>query len=305
MGETTGISWADHTFNPWRGCTKVSDGCKHCYAETLSLRNPGTLGVWGPRGSRSPAAESYWRQLRKWNAAAAKDGVRRRVFCASLADVFEGQDTMPAASRPIVQAARERLWGEIEACPALDFLLLTKRPENAAALVPLSWCVTGWPRNVWMGTSAENQAAADERIPKLLAIPAAIRWVSYEPALGLVAFRPSWVLGYDFDGGRSVTRPRLDWIVVGGESGPHARPFAVAWARSVVEQCLAAGIAPFVKQLGARPFSPVDRITSRGYDGSLGPTPQGSSRFLNDRAGADPAEWPADLRVQEFPKVAP
>lgn len=165
MGQDSKIEWTHHTFNPWRGCTKVSDGCKHCYAETMSKRNPSVLGVWGPRGRRVVAAESYWRQPLAWNCDAEQAGERRRVFCASLADVFEGPETMPAESWPVVEAARARLWRLIEVTPWLDWLLLTKRPVNAAqnSYVPITWWER-WPDNVWIGTSVENQAAADERI---------------------------------------------------------------------------------------------------------------------------------------------
>jgi len=108
------------TFNMWRGCTKVSTGCKNCYAEALSGRNPGTLGVWGPRGRRIVAAEAYWRQPVRWNKDAEAAGIRRKVFCASLADVFEGRDTMPEQDWEAVDAARERLWALIQATPHLD-----------------------------------------------------------------------------------------------------------------------------------------------------------------------------------------
>ena len=298
MGEQTNISWCDATFNPWRGCTKVSDGCRHCYAEQLSARNPAVLGSWGPRGSRAPAAESCWRQLRKWNQAAAQEGVRRRVFCASLADVFEGDETMPAESRPIVHAARGRLWREVEACLWLDFLLLTKRPENVAAMVPASWMAGAWPRNAWIGASAEDQPNLKQRAPHLLALPAPVRFLSCEPLLGPLDLSQVMRWGGGWRG--------VDWGIVGGESGSHARPLDIAWARSIVGQCRAAVVACFVKQLGARPV--LAEATLAEWPGHVrftgdGPGANRGRVILAHRSGADPAEWPADLRVQQWPEV--
>lgn len=249
MGAESKIEWTHHTFNPWRGCTKVSAGCKHCYAETMSGRNPAVLGVWGPKGTRVVAAESYWRQPLKWNAAAAAAGERHRVFCASLADVFEGVDTMPRSEFPKVDTARERLWELIEQTPNLDWLLLTKRPENVNWFVPTAWIVSGFPPNVWIGTSVEDQAAADERIPHLLKVPARVRFLSCEPLLGPVDLEqagaiesagPAWA-GYN---------AHIEWAIVGGESGGNARPMVNRWARSLRDQCVAASVPFFFKQHG-------------------------------------------------------
>jgi protein gp37 len=257
MAENSAIEWTHHTFNPWRGCTKVSEGCKHCYAETLSGRNPKSLGVWGPRGSRSIAAESYWKLPAKWNAAAKAAGERHRVFCASLADVFEGPDTMPEADWPLVQQARKRLFNEICLTPHLDWLLLTKRPENAlqlmveAGLYATTNADLPCPQpNLWIGTSVENQAAADLRIPQLMAVPAAVRFLSCEPLLGPVDLRGDGVstvpaLDTFMDG-----RTAIDWVIVGGESGPNARPMHPAWARSIRDQCERAGVPFLFKQWG-------------------------------------------------------
>lgn len=295
MGEITGISWCDHTFNPWRGCTRVSPGCQHCYAETMSGRNPKTLGVWGPRGLRAPAAESYWRQPLKWHRDAIAAGVRRRVFCASLADVFEGDDTMPAESRAVVHAARNRLWSLIDSTPGLDWLLLTKRPENIARMLPPGWLTSPRP-NVWLGTSVEDEPRA-ERIDHLRIVPAAIRFLSLEPLLGPLD-------NLQLDG--------ISWAIIGGESGAHARPMEVAWVRSIIAQCAAARVACFVKQLGAHPL--VDdayRIVGCGrtWPVSVGfesehptnPLRPPYRALLAHRAGADPTDWPHDLRVQQFP----
>lgn len=321
MGEGSHIQWTHHTFNPWRGCTHVSPGCEHCYAEALSKRNPATLGTWGANGERVMAAESYWRQPERWNRAAEKAGERHRVFCASLADVFE--------DRPELWDPRVRLFSLIARTPHLDWLLLTKRPENAKKLIggAAMWCdvdqglhydgfdlVDAWPwPNVWLGTTVEDQRRADERIPVLLDTPAAVRFLSCEPLLGPVdldVHLPAAPNGYHCErgdhewSGPALTdpciqcglerdRPYIDWLIVGGESGPKARPMDLAWARSLVEQGRAAGVATFVKQLGARP---VWRTRAQQEPGRSA-TPWATRH----RAGGDPDEWPADLRVREFP----
>jgi protein gp37 len=277
-----GISTTGYTFNHVRGCTKVSQGCRNCYADQMSGRNPGTLGVWGPRGTRVIAAESYWRQPLRWNADALAAGERRKVFCASLADVFEGDDTMPAESREPVAAARERLWGLIEQTPGLDWLLLTKRPQNAARLAPARWAER-WPDNVWLGTSVENQEAAEERIPELLKVPARVRFLSCEPLLGPVDLS-RWVRagGEPLDWAPDGDAPPGDynpvlqqwetraddggihWVIAGGESGPKARPMHPGWARSLRDQCAAAGVPYFYKQWGE--WAPVDyEVHARDY----------------------------------------
>jgi len=263
MAADTRIEWCHATFNPWRGCTKVSQGCKHCYAETMSGRNPRTLGEWGPRGTRVIAAESYWRQPVKWNAEAQAAGERRRVFCASLADVFESADTMPPDAWGPVEVARERLFHLIEQTPALDWLLLTKRPENIPYMAPPWWYQEGWPANVWIGTSVENQEAADERIPYLLRVPARVRFLSCEPLLGPLDLSsylvPQWYsedrpapkgIGFPETVQAARLRPRVDWVIVGGESGPKARPMHPNWAVSLRDQCMIAGVAFHFKQWG-------------------------------------------------------
>lgn len=295
MGIETKIQWCHHTWNPWRGCTKVSPGCANCYAETQSRRNPAVLGEWGPEGRRVLAAENYWKLPHQWHRAAVAAGEGRRVFCASLADVFEDNDQ--------VVDARERVWDTIDQTPALDWLLLTKRPENLGHMVP--WCRDHagqyrerfWP-NVWLGTSVEDQARADERIPKLLEIPAAVRFLSIEPLLGPIDLGRCWWR----TNGESEASPYfdarigIDWVIVGGESGPDARPCDLAWIRSIVEQCKAAGVACFVKQIGSRPA--VQTGWTGGPYWAEYPITLGQ---LHDPKGGDPDEWPADLRVREFP----
>jgi protein gp37 len=225
MAEKTSIAWTDHTFNPWWGCEKVSPGCKHCYAEALSARM-GKKKLW--RGERE-RTKGPWRDVPKWNAAAIAAGQRARVFCASMADFFE--------DRPELAEWRAEAWELIRRCRALDWQLLTKRPENIARMLPADWG-RGWP-HVWLGASTENQERADERIPILAAIPARIRFVSYEPALGPVEF-------YD-----SERWPPIHWVIYGGESGPGRRPDNPDWASDMRGQCIEMGAAFFYKQSSA------------------------------------------------------
>jgi protein gp37 len=231
------IEWTDHTFNPWWGCQRVSPGCEHCYAETLAHRY--NFKVWGPAKTtnRRMMSENYWKQPARWNKAAEAAGTRPRVFCASMADVFE--------EHAEVEEARERLRELIDDTPNLDWLLLTKRPENVMFMVG-DWAYThvGIPRNVWIGTSVEDQKRADERIPHLLKIPAKVRFLSCEPLLGPVDLGN--VRGYP----RWLVMDKLHWVIVGGESGPGARPMSADWARSLRDQCNAAGVAFHFKQWG-------------------------------------------------------
>lgn len=314
MGERSQIEWTHHTFNPWWGCQRVSPGCEHCYAETFSKRVG--LKVWGPESagiSRRFFGDKHWNEPRRWNAAAERAGERHRVFCASMADVFE--------DRADLVGHRERLFRLITETPSLDWLLLTKRPENVRRFWPLAWRpdypeaaafgAPPRPTNVWLGTTVEDQQRAGERIPHLLACRdlASVLFVSYEPALGPVDFAPA--LGAH--GYVSMSSLRVDWIIIGGESGPGARPFDLAWARSTIEQCRAAGVAVFVKQLGARPvdsewragrYAPEDR-RSLAAVGALG-LPKGATPpnlvLLRDRKGGDLAAWPEDLCVREYPR---
>jgi protein gp37 len=332
VAENTNIQWTDHTFNPWRGCTKVSDGCKFCYAEKLSERNHATLGVWGPSGSRPVGSESYWKAPLKWNREAQEAGERRRVFCASLADVFEGEETMPASAVAPVTAARRRLFETIDATPHLDWLLLTKRPENIERLWPFGWYDGRftWP-NLWLGTSVEDQAAADRRIPELLKVPAAVRFLSCEPLLGPVDldlsypcptcggrggglnFGPASMDDGAWDCGRCEGTGAIpfgnipEWVIVGGESGPNARACDLRWVRDIVAQCRRAGVPVFVKQLGSVPVMDEAEWRALGTSPMLNAANHAKAPastvpiLMRDRKGGDMAEWPADLRVREFP----
>lgn len=238
MGADTKIEWADHTFNPWMGCTKVSPACDHCYAEVSTPAR--ALGVaWGANEERRRTSEATWRQPLAWNRKAAREGRRFRVFCASLADVFENQ--VPASWRV-------DLWTLIHDTPHLDWLLLTKRPQNIQRMLP-PFGKPAWPwPNVWLGMTVENQAEADRRIPHLLAVPAVRRFLSCEPLLGPVDLRQWW--RNDVPGGSYMHGNGLHWIIAGGESGPKARASHPDWFRSLRDQCEAAGVPFFFKQWG-------------------------------------------------------
>lgn len=229
MARDSAIEWTDHTFNPWWGCAAVSPACDHCYAEALAKR----FGhqTWGAKAPRRFFGDAHWSEPMAWNAAALRSGHRARVFCASMADVFE--------KRAELDIHRERLWRLIRATPALDWLLLTKRPQLIASRLPLDWD-SGYS-NVWLGTTAENQVEADRRLPHLLKIPAAIHFVSAEPLLSGVDLS-SWLSG-------GVSR-RLGWVIAGGESGPKSRPSDPTWFRNLRDQCLAAGVPFHFKQWG-------------------------------------------------------
>lgn len=226
MGADSGIEWTHDTFNPWRGCVKVSPACTHCYAETWAKRTG--KPIWGPEAAREQAAEAYWKKPLDYNAAAILGGAPRRVFCSSLADVFE--------DRAELVAPRQRLFELIEYTDGLDWLLLTKRPENMTRLAPAAWR-EAWPHNVWAGTTAEDQDWYNERWRHLSMVPAAVRFISAEPLLG--------PLRIDVSSGR-----RPDWVIAGGESGGRARPMNPSWARSLRDQCQAEGIAFHFKQWG-------------------------------------------------------
>ncbi len=225
MGQKSAIAWTDATFNPWWGCTKVSSGCERCYAETFSKRVG--QNVWGPQSERRLFKDKHWNEPLKWNKAAAASGKPFRVFCASMADVFE--------DRRDLDAPRERLFKLIEDTPALTWLLLTKRPENMRMLAPSRWDFK-WPTNVIAMTTVENQENANIRLPHLEKVPAKLRGVSYEPAIGPV--RVSW------------SRFKINWVIAGGESGAGSRPMPLEWARDVRDDAQAGGTKFFMKQLG-------------------------------------------------------
>lgn len=238
MAENSKIEWTHHTFNPWIGCQKVGPGCDHCYAEAMMDTRLGRV-EWGPHAARSRTSHSYWRKPLAWSAAAKAAGQRHRVFCASLADVFDNHAS-------ILPEWRDDLWSLIAATPHLDWMLLTKRPGNIANMLPVPFDFEKQYPNVWLGCTVVNQAEADRDVPKLLAVPAAVRFLSMEPLLGQVDLT-RWI-GVEGDG--AGVGFGLDLVICGGESGPGARPMHPDWARSLRDQCVAAGVPFFFKQWG-------------------------------------------------------
>lgn len=222
MAQQSAIQWTDHTFNPWWGCTKVSQGCKHCYAETLANRYG--HGVWGPNTERRLFGDKHWAEPLRWNKSAAAANQRAKVFCASMADVFE--------DNPALDSERQKLWSLIAETPWLDWQLLTKRPQHVNVMVP--WA-NDWPANVWIGTSIENTDAALERLPYIQRIPAAIRFLSCEPLIGPL---------------QAIDLTHVQWVIAGGESGAGHRPCNPEWVRDLRDQCQDAGVAFFFKQWG-------------------------------------------------------
>jgi protein gp37 len=246
MSESTNIEWCDSTFNPWIGCTKVSPACDHCYAEVSTAAR--SLGVtWGPRNDRHRTSLKNWDQPLKWErdheAFFAVHGRRRRVFCASLADVFDIE--VPAAWRM-------DLFSLISQTPNLDWLILTKRIGNVMPMCSGDGLMFDMIcQRVWLGATIVNQEEADRDIPKLLTVPAAVRFLSMEPLLG-----PVHIMGWlDVEascpcGEMSCDHEAIDWVIVGGESGHKARPMHPDWVRSLRDQCAAAGVPFLFKQWG-------------------------------------------------------
>ena len=287
------IEWTDETWNPVTGCTKVSAGCKHCYAEQLFPRPyPGrafTDVQLHPERLKRPC---HWRKP-------------RRVFVNSMSDLFH---------EAVPDEFLDRVFAVMALSPQHTFQVLTKRPERmrdyllalqdnedvgtepwadaAVATVgdPYACHVVDdadWPlSNVWLGVSVEDQEAADARIPLLMETPAAVRFLSCEPLLGRIDLRlgPSGAPLNRWCGYYCDDRTCLDWVIVGGESGPQARPCDLAWIRSLINQCRRAGVSCFVKQLGKRPVMGDVQVS------------------LRDSKGGDPSEWPEDLRVREWPR---
>tara|TARA_B100001079_G_scaffold190327_1_gene164180 strand:+ start:10131 stop:11039 length:909 start_codon:yes stop_codon:yes gene_type:complete len=243
VAENSKIEWCDHTWNPWIGCTRISPACDHCYAARIDHRFGG--GHWGAGAPRKRTSASNWKQPLRWNRQAAERGVRYRVFCASLADVFDNE--VPAEWRA-------DLFDLIRATPHLDWLLLTKRIGNAFTMLPCDFSPDAFP-NVWLGATVVNQDEADRDIPKLLTINAPVRFLSIEPMLGPIDLRltvaaPLWA--GDGPNARAFNSDRLGlhWIIAGGESGPQARPSHPDWFRSLRDQCAAAGVPFLFKQWG-------------------------------------------------------
>jgi protein gp37 len=254
--ENSKIEWCDHTFNPWIGCQKVSPGCDHCYAETMS--NWRRWAEWGPHGERKRTSEANWKKPLRW--AKQANGHRPRVFSVSLGDWLDNK---------VPREWRSDLGRLIEATPELDWLLLTKRPQNYEKLAP--WDLDKIPPNVWLGVTAEAQQYYDRRwaILSQARIKATVKFVSYEPALGRLT-------KLQLQSGGSVP----DWIICGGESGPGARCMKEAWVRDLRDECADLDIAFFMKQIGSNH----DRWPTN----------------ISDQGG-DMREWPKDLRIRQFP----
>ena len=299
MGEHTGITWTDHTFNTHIGCARVSPACDHCYAETGSRRLAAQHGLKLWEGDRYFTSDAYWKQPLKWDRAAARDGVRRRVFCASFGDVFE--------DRRDLDPVRVRLAALIARTTHLDWQLLTKRADCVERLAEPMWKT--WPPNVWLGATTEDQSHYHTRWPHIARIPAAVRFVSHEPALGPLIITAAPYLG---NGHTSLVFP--SWVITGGESGRHARPYRLEWARNLVRATRDTPVRLFVKQLGARIHGDhsgfrVNRwILEGGHEwvppiiGERALVPGHAIGFvLYDPKGGDASEWPPSLRVREFP----
>lgn len=288
MAESTSISWTDATFNPWWGCSKVSPACDHCYAERDAKRFAAGRVLWGIDAERREFGDKHWNEPKRWaRLLPQKLGRRPRVFCASMADVFD-KNAPPGA--------RERLWHLILQTPELDWLILTKRIGNARSMLPREWLATrvygtlpSWPANLRIGSTFCNQEEVARDMRKLLDL-CCPNFASFEPLLGPInlerikrierdgregdeetLYLDNALSGFMATKGGGYDGKPLEWVIAGGESGPHARPMPTAWARSLLEQCAKAGTAFHLKQ-----------ITERGR-----PTPIES--------------WPAELRVQEFP----
>lgn len=228
MSEKTSIAWCHATFNPWWGCEKVSPACTNCYAEAFAKRTG--HDIWGHGSARRFFGDKHWAEPLKWNKAAMEAGERRRVFCASMADVFE--------DRRDLDTHRDRLWELIKVTPHLDWLLLTKRPKNVSLFLPLSCARRMWPDNVWLGTTVENQSQAELRIPHLLETGARVLFLSCEPLLGPIKIQ-DW---------------GIHWVIAGGESGPGHRMMDLGWAHALRADCLTRNISFFFKQTsGPRP----------------------------------------------------
>lgn len=244
MGAHSKIEWTHHTFNPWWGCSKVSPGCDHCYAESLSKR--WGFAVWGKSASRRFFGDQHWEEPLKWNQAAEKAGERHRVFCGSMCDVMEDAPDLQ-------QVRKTKLYPLIETTPHLIWLLLTKRPQNFARFLPKRWIEE--PRfNVVGMTTVESQKYL-WRAELLLRTPFVKRGLSLEPLLNpvdissVIGIKPRRLSAEQH--GPTLSRG-IDWVIVGGESGNHARPMHPDWVRSIRDACKQWGVAFFFKQWGKR-----------------------------------------------------
>lgn len=345
MNADSKIEWTQATWNPLRGCTRVSEGCRHCYAEQIASRFSGPGQPYEGLATRGPArwtgkvrlVEEHLADPLRWRKP-------RRIFVNSMSDLFH--ESVP-------DEWIDRVFAVMAATPRHTYQVLTKRPERMRAYLAdrrtscigysgnpvvetrkhVAWraglivedgdmmvdsIIAGpWPLpNVWLGVSVEDQATADARVPLLLSTPAAVRFVSAEPLLGPIDFTQIKLPPFARPDPRDPTHAdalfdhngyteRLDQVIVGGESGHGARPCNVAWVRSIVQQCEAAAVPVFVKQLGARPEMFVSVRSADDGVGAWAAQATGGGVLtplcLRDRKGGDPSEWPIDLRVRQFP----
>src|ERR1019366_6645925 len=228
--EDSKIEWTDHTCNFWYGCVEVSPACDACYAKTMMDTRYGRV-EWG--GDRRLTGQQLWRNPFRWQREAVADGVRRRVFTMSLGGFFDNQ---------VDPQWRTDAWDVIRQCPNLDWLILTKRPQNILKMLPDD-CGRGWD-HCWLGCTVENMTEARRRIPHLLKVPAAIQFLSCEPLLEKIDLS-EWL-------------DRIDWVIVGGETGAKPRYLEPDWARDLREQCRAFDTAFFMKQLTSKKPIPAD-----------------------------------------------
>lgn len=273
MGSSTNIEWCDITWNIWRGCAEVSPGCANCYARTFAKRNPDVLGEWGKDAYRALASDAYLAKITQENRRASRDRVRRRVFLGSMMDFFE--------DRPDLVGMRELGIYSMGSCKNLDFLVLTKRPENIDRLWPMNM-QTAYSipppnyqlmDNVWFGVSVEDVKRADERIPRLQDKDVRVRFLSVEPILEYI------------DLNRHLQRGGIHWVIVGGESQQEkvCRRTQVDWIEAVVAACQGNGVPVFVKQMGGLPYDGLQQLK------------------LKSKKGEDVNEWPDHLRIRQFP----
>jgi len=327
MGETTGVEWTDHTGNIVIGCERISQACRDCYAAReritgvleaqMSEREGRRVKLWGPADSTPRYVTKGWeKNLLAWDRAARRKGVRRRAFFCSLSDIFE--------AHPTWDTVRPHAFEVFASLTNIDVQALTKRPENIRRMVPPAW-LESWPAHVWIGTTVEDQENAERRIPHLLAVPAPVRFLSVEPQIGPVdltdlilhdgapgeAHYSALDCDVDPEDDGDWNGARIAWVICGGESGSKARPFDLAWARSLRDQCRTAGVPFFLKQLGANVATDMsvddarrERLTlTERLDDVGARIMDGRWRLrLVDSHGGDESEWPADLRnCRAFP----
>jgi protein gp37 len=335
MSTTTSIEWTDKTWNPVRGCALVSAGCTNCYAMRQAHRFSGA-GQPYEGLTRMTSNGPVWTGKTRLVEEALEEPLRwrkpARVFVNSMSDLFHGD---------VPDEFIDDVLATIAATPEHTYQVLTKRPQRMRGyFADLSWCpprpqprlnellekyqrvdvATSSPfpfdddtplKNLWLGVSIENQEAADERIPILLQTPAAVRFLSVEPLLGPVNLGDSLIriccreANHPNCNGSGCNGTKLDWIIIGGESGPRSRPCHLDWVRGVVEQCRNAGTPVFVKQLGAVPVmdeeqwrnGPMRMLSAAKRDRYPGAV----TLHLNDSKGGNADEWPEDLRIRQWP----